>query len=236
MTDLLKQFRRRHIYPLVRPFLPYRGATFGAIRVRYQRHLDGGGTKFGQGFIPFLQSRGMPKQPRAFEWCSGPGFIGFSMLAHELCETLCLADINPEAVAACRQTIADNGLADRVTVYLSDNLKSIPQSEHWDLVVSNPPHFVDQFAGSLRAHDPDWRIHRGFFATVAPFLKPGGVIILQENTAGSTVETFRSVIEQSGLTIVFVQGSVPQRTPDHRFYYIGIMRAGDTVPAWAKPL
>jgi predicted RNA methylase len=236
VADLLKRLRRRYLYPFVRQLFPYRQAAFADVRISYQRHLDGGGTWFGQGFIPFLQSRGMPKRPRIFEWCSGPGFIGFSLLAHGLCETLCLADINPEAVAACRRTIADNGLADRVTVYLSDNLKNIPPSERWDLVVSNPPHFVDEYPGNLLAHDPDWSIHREFFATITPFLAPGGVILLQENNAGSTAETFRSMIEQAGLKIIFVQGGEPQRTPDHRYYYIGIMRTGETPPSWALPM
>ena len=122
----------------------------------------------------------------------------------------------------------------RVAAYLSDNLQSIPPSERWDLVVANPPHFADDYIGHLRAHDPDWRIHREFFRTVAPFLNPGGLIILQENNAGSTVETFRSMIEQSGLAIVFVQGALPIRTAAHQFYYIGVMRAGEALPGWLK--
>ncbi|MGZ8402864.1 MAG: methyltransferase [Rhodoplanes sp.] len=246
-ADLLKQFRRRHchIYPLLRPLFPYRKNRFAAITVHYKKHLDGGGRGIGQGFIPFLQSRGMPKQRRVFEWCAGPGFIGFSLLAHDLCETLCLADVNPEAVAACRRTVEANRLSDRVSVYQSDNLKDIPASERWDLVVSNPPHFagdyilgerMDEYRGDRRAHDPDWRIHREFFATVAPFLSTGGVIILQENNAGSTAETFRGMVEEAGLEILFVQGAAPQRTADGRIYYIGIKRAGDAAPAWARPL
>ena len=59
----------------------------------------------------------MPKQARVFEWCAGPAFIGFSLLGKGQCETLCLADINPTSVAACRRTLADNGLSGRVTVY-----------------------------------------------------------------------------------------------------------------------
>src|ERR1700734_2373494 len=55
-------------------------------------------------------------------------------------------------------TVRVNKLSDRVSVYQSDNLKSIPRSEMWNLVVSNPPHFIDQYAGDIRAHDPDWRI------------------------------------------------------------------------------
>jgi methylase of polypeptide subunit release factors len=181
---------------------------------------------FGQDFIPLLQGLGLPGRSRAFEWCAGPGFIGFSLLAHGLCETLCLADINPEAVRACQRTIADNALSDRVSVYCSDNLRDIPKSEQWDLAVSNPPHFIDEYFGNLRAHDPHWGVHVDFFRTVSPFLKPGGVIILQENNAGSTEETFRSKIEDAGLDIVFTRGDLPFRTRNHQYYFIGIMLAG----------
>jgi hypothetical protein len=228
------RFKRRRIKPLTRRLQPWRTARFGGIRVHYKRHLDGGGSYFGQDFIPFLTGRAMPKQKRAFEWCAGPGFIGFSLLGHGLCETLCLADINGAAVAACRRTIDDNKLADRVAVYESDNLKNIPGSERWNLVVANPPHFDDfDFEYELRAHDPGWRIHREFLASVGPFLTPDGVIVLQENNHGSTADDFRGMIEASGLQIVFVDGCAPQRTPDHRFYYIGIMRKGAPAPAWA---
>lgn len=236
MSGLLAQFRRRHLGSLTRQFRPYRHVSLAGIEVQYERHLDGGGATFGQGFIPFLQSRGMPKQRRAFEWCAGPGFIGFSLLAHGLCDTLCLADINPEAVEACRRTLALNALGDKVTVHLSDNLNSIPKGERWDLVVSNPPHFVDQYVGNIRAHDQDWRIHREFFGAIGSFLSPNGVVVLQENNAGSTADTFRDMIEQVGLKIVFVQGAEPRRTAVSRFFYLGVMRSGDTPPHWALPL
>jgi hypothetical protein len=156
---ILKQFRRRYIYPwlktLYRPLLPYKRATFAGIRVSYKGYLDGGGRGFGQDFIPLLHHYGLPKQERVFEWCAGPGFIGFSMLGHGLCSSLCLADINPEAVQACQRTVSENTLSDRVSVYCSDNLLNIPSTERWDRVVSNPPHFIDEYIGTLRAHDPD---------------------------------------------------------------------------------
>jgi len=72
-----------------------------------------------------------------------------------------------------------------------------------------------------------------FFAAIRSFLKPGGIIVLQENNHGSTVETFRSMIEASGLSIVFVHNCEGRRTPDTRIYHLGIGRRGDTVPAWA---
>jgi len=52
----------------------------GIMFARDALNLDGGGSTFGQDFIPVLRARGMPKVQRTFEWCSGPGFIGFSLL------------------------------------------------------------------------------------------------------------------------------------------------------------
>ncbi|MFY9827795.1 MAG: hypothetical protein WAK69_04135, partial [Rhodoplanes sp.] len=93
---------------------------------------------------------------------------------------------------------------------------------------------TDEYSGDLRAYDPEWSVHREFFATVKTFLAPGGVIILQENGAGSTADTFRGMIEQAGLEVIFVQGGAPQRMSIGRIYYIGIKRAGDVAPEWAR--
>ena len=234
ILNFWKTIEHQHIKPWLRRHRPYTEASYAGLRVSYKRHLDGGGSTFGQDFIPVLRARGMPTVRRAFEWCAGPGFIGFSLLANGLCETLCLADVNPEAVAASRRTVARNSLAEKVAVYQSDNLKNIPASERWDLVVANPPHFLDEAPGHLRYHDPDWRVHRGFFQTVAPHLSPRGVIVLQENNRGSTADMFSGMIADAGLQVVFVQDCAPQKTAHDHMYYVGIVRAGDEVPAWAR--
>ena len=227
-----KRLEHEHIKPALRYLKPWKKRPFGGINIYYKPFLDGGGSSFGQDFIPLLRAKGMPKVQRAFEWCAGPGFIGFSILGHSLSETLCLADINPAAVSACRATVRANGLADKVAVYLSDNLGQIPASEQWDLVVSNPPHFLENY--DLRSSDPDWHIHKEFFETIAGHLAPGGVVILQENNNGSTVESFRAMIAQAGLKIVFAWDAKPELTPEFHFYYLGIMRGSDTPPAWAR--
>src|ERR1017187_7290614 len=151
-SGFLKRIENGYIRPALRRLRPSRHVRYAGIGISYRAELDGGGTGFGQDFISFFKARGMPKQRSIFEWCSGPGFISFSLLGHGFCETLCLADINPDAVASCERTVHANKLSDRVSVYRSDNLRSIPRSEKWDLVVSNPPHFVDQYEGDLRAH------------------------------------------------------------------------------------
>jgi predicted RNA methylase len=231
MVEIFKRLERGYL-PWLRRLRPWQQVSYGDVRVHYKRHLDGGGSAFGQDYIPFLHDRGMPRQARVFEWCAGPGFIGFSLLGFGLCDTLCLAEVNPEALAACRRTIADNGLADRVALYPSDNLKGIPPTEQWDLVVGNPPHFDWRRGRELRFADEGWRLHREFFATVGRFLKPGGVLLIQENNHGSTAATFRAMIEEAGLSLVAVHGGEPRLTPYTRIYYLGIARRGETPPAW----
>ena len=232
MRDFVKRLEYGTVRRVKRVLQPWRYVTYGNVRVHHKRYLDGGGSAFGQDYIPFLRDRGMPRQARVFEWCAGPGFIGFSMLGFGLCDTLCLADINPDAVRACRRTIAENGLAERVAVYHSNNLDDIPEMERWDLVVGNPPHFDWTQTGEARFADSGWNIHRRFFQSVGRFLKPGGVILVQENNHGSTVETFRQMIEETGLSIVLTHNNEPRITPYARIYYLGIMRAGETPPHW----
>jgi len=212
---------------------PHSRPHYGDTEVCCKRFLDGGGSAFGQDFIRLFRDRGVPRQQRLFEWCAGPGFIGFSLLAHGFCGTLCLADINPQAVRAARATVRHNRLADRVAVYRSDNLKEIPPHERWHLVVSNPPHFDEAvFAGEIRAYDGGWQLHRGFFRDVTRFLAPNGVVVLQENNQGSTAETFQPMVADAGLKVVLVEGCRGAVTARPNYYYLGVMRAGDEPPAW----
>ena len=147
---------------------------------------------------------------------------------------MCLADVNPEAVQARQRTVAQNRLAERVAVYHSDNLDRIPATEQWDLVVGNPPHFVDILPGELRFDDQDWKLHRRFFATIRRFLKPGGIIALLENNRGSTAETFRNMIEAAGLSIVSCTIARVDARPILVPTIFGIGRRGDAVPDWAR--
>jgi len=232
MASALKFIERSVIKPRLRRFKRWREVKYGDIRVHYKDHLDGGGRTSGLEYLPLFRDLELPRQQRIFEWCAGPGFIGFAMLGYGFCNTLCVADVNPEAIAACRRTVAENALEHKVAVYLSDNLDQIPRSEQWDLVVGNPPHFVDQAPGELRFYDEHWNLHRGFFTNVGRFLKPDGVIVLLENNLGSTAETFQDMINEAGLSTIFVHGCEGRRTPYPRIYYIGIIRKGATPPRW----
>ncbi len=236
--DMKRSTAPRGMHPLrraLRWMRPHSRIRYEDIEVHYKRFLDGGGSSFGQDYIAFFRGRNMPKQQRVFEWCAGPGFIGFSLLAHGFCETLCLADVAAAAVRAERLTVRRNRLGKRVSAYRSDNLKQIPADERWSLVVGNPPHFADDtFADDIRSYDHDWHLHREFFRDVGRFLAPGGVIVLQENNEGSVAETFRPMITAAGLKIVLVENCRGRRTPEANFYYIGIVREDEDPPEWLR--
>lgn len=195
--------------------MEYRLARYKNLKVAYLPHLDGGGQGFGQSFLPVVRTL-FGKVGRVFEFCAGPGFIGFSLLAHGLCESLCVADINSDAIAAARETVRRNRLKDCVSVYLSDGLNDIPSSEKWDLVVSNPPHFRDAYEGSLRHHDPEWALHRHFYANVGRFLTSTASVLVQENYQGSNEQDFRAMISAAGLGYL---GAFMHRDPTVRGYF-----------------
>src|SRR5579862_3880812 len=74
--------------------LQYYRVKYRDIVVSYLPELDGGGHTFGQQYLDVVRSKVGPVG-HAFEYCAGPGFIGFSLLAHGLCDRLTLADVNP---------------------------------------------------------------------------------------------------------------------------------------------
>jgi methylase of polypeptide subunit release factors len=193
--------------------------TYGDVSVCYVDELVGGGQTYGQDYVTYLP-RHVGKINRLFEWCSGPGFIGFSLLAHGLCDTLCLADVSEAAVEACRETVRRNRLEDRVDVYLSDGLQDVPMSESWDLVVGNPPHWgTDEelkLGPKLICNDPEWLVHRDFYSNVGRFLNPDANVIIQENSDRSSIEDFAPMIEKGGLRFV----NTDQCPANSHIYYV----------------
>lgn len=108
------------------------------LNIYLTNNLEGGGDMYTQDVLNFV-ARNVGKVDSVFEYCAGPGFMGFFLLAHDMCRTLSLADISPQAVKAMNMTVEENKLQDRVRVYQSDCLEAISADERWDFVVANPP-------------------------------------------------------------------------------------------------
>ena len=169
------------------------------IEIVYRWRLNGGGLIFCYEFVHLVAEK-IGKVDHVFEYCAGPGFIGFSLLANNLCERLTLADVNPEAVEVIAETIKANNLQDRVTVYQSDCLDAIPVTEQWDLVVGNPPWWLcPKGWRDIRVCDPQGRVHEKFYQDIRKFLKPRGSIFFIEGGEYTKAGRFEEMITKNGL-------------------------------------
>ena len=203
------------------------------IAVYFDPRFDGGGQGAGQDVVPVINELYPDRVFRnGFEWCSGVGFMGFSLLAHNVCENLYLGDIYEPALRQADKTI-DN-LPEKysqrtVRTMHMKGMSDLDESLKFDLIVSNPPHHdwtVPVFYGDyvcdeeiLRMSiDPKWKVHSEFFRTVKKNLAEDGVILLMENSQASSPDTFRSMIEDAGLRI----NRCVHRTSDKFVYWMEI--------------
>ena len=196
---------------------------------------DGGGMWFGQEFISMLKQRYPGRQfDRCWEWCAGPGFIGFNMLDHGICNRLFLSDIYDPAVELAKETARQAGISDRVHALLFRDLAILPLDYQFDLIVANPPHnsngttnFHTADHGMRLETDPVWTSHKNFFKHVADHLTEDGVIVLQENQLCSTVKDFEPMIKDAGLAVVDTWSSIEFFRPEllTQIYYIEIAHA-----------
>lgn len=207
-------------------------ADLDGIRVHYADELNGAGLEFRRDFVDVITQKGW-QVDRLFEMCCGPAFIGFSLLAKGLCKSLCLADVNPQAVEACKRTISDNDLGDRATVYLSDGLTAIPAEEQWDMVVGSPPFFsrsgprADRIKKAIKFDGPDlmwldkdWQVHRDFYVNVGKHVLPGAPILILESRRESQANDFAIFIREGNLEFV----ETLDCRQNQRLYYMHCVR------------
>lgn len=205
----------------------YLTTRYGDIDVCWHPDLDGGGRHVGQNFNLIVEHL-FGKVNRVFEACSGPGFIGFSLLANDLCDSVVFADVNPDAVTAIKETVKRCSLEKKVTVYQSDALRNIPDEESCDLFVINPPGsrspisvYVSEesrydspeilsinpdddnpegaLVPKLIAEDLGWQLHRRIYQSASRYLRPGGSILMLENSMLSRPDEFIPMINEGDL-------------------------------------
>ena len=199
----------------------------------YTPETNGGGDHFFPEYYD-LVSEFYGRVGHLMEWCSGPGFIGYGMMACNICAHLTLLDKFKPAVDIDKktaensfikhgldfvdtETIYHRRVFPRTTVYHSDTC-SVLSDHKIDLVVGNPPHFeckedaikaLSKLGGTplFNDHlseillDSNWDAHRDMFDEVSTRLSDDGIICLQLHSGGSSPDTFKSMIEESGMRI-----------------------------------
>ncbi len=195
---------------------------FGGLVLFDHPSLHMGGLIFGQDFSRVLHELGLHRCERLFEFCAGPGYIGYQLFAHGFCEKLTLSDINPLGAIAARKTAQFNNIEDRVNIYVSDGLRQIPTVEQWNLVVGNPPLALprDDSEKDIRQYDPDWRLHKHFYSSVKPFMKPQSYVVLLEIEDESSPETFIPMIQEGGGKLVKTHRGTDLGGRPNGLYYV----------------
>lgn len=165
--------------------------------VTYDQSLEGGGIDQRRDFIYIINKIGKPLYQNALEWCSGPGVIGFELLGFNKTKHINFMDYHKPAIDSCIDNSIKNKVEDKVSVYLSDNIKSLPNDKKFDLVVANPPHmfnmsadrngFPDEatekelFENQKRiVLDQDMKIHKEFFANIRDKITDDADIFISE--------------------------------------------------------
>lgn len=196
--------------------------------VSYQSCEDGGGTWFGQDYVQELQRYGRSFD-RCLEWCSGPGFIGFALLAHGICKDLTLMDGHESCAASVALTVQNNHCDHRARFRNLDRVALLPESDRFDLVVANPPHYLTcpGDANYQRiAVDQRWQAHEEFYGSIGRHLNPGATILMQENQAGSLLgpAEFMPMIERNGLAVTgyWTSARYFDRAGPTQIYYLEI--------------
>lgn len=174
--------------------MTHKTLTFkNGLHIEWNRGDDGGGS---EQYLDFLDSIPADKKyNRCLEWCAGLSAIAFSLLDAKLINECVLMDIYEPALLKAMENANNNNLSEKVTYYVCDEIKKLPLTDKFDLIVSNPPHsnhsdwhvdgkLVEVTENHKRLTvDKNWKIHEEFFSNVTNYLNDGADVLLSETDA-----------------------------------------------------
>ena len=144
--------------------------------------------------------------PLALDVGTGSGCIACALASERPDVRVVAIDASPAAVAVARENVEALGLADRVTVSVSDLFSELAPVRA-DLIVSNPPYVpsdvIDTLPPEITGHEPrlaidggpaGLRVIRRLVGEAPRWLQPGAPLVL---------ETFGD--EQAGKVMVLLQ-------------------------------
>lgn len=180
--------------------------TINGIEIHYNEELHLGTLSFNSGFVELLDLLYPEKIfNNCLDWCSGAGFIGFSLFGRNIISELTLLDIYDPAIEACNKTISALN-TDKIATIQADTISKLQKMNQYDLIVGNPPwmpHYVlFKDSGKLRRNtDIGFSIHADFFKHAKDYLTPDGKIVLLEGFFSSSPLDFKPMIEENGMVI-----------------------------------
>ncbi|HWI58112.1 MAG TPA: peptide chain release factor N(5)-glutamine methyltransferase [Bacillota bacterium] len=146
-----------------------------------------------QGWTFLNQFSASPASPlTALDFGTGSGCLAVALAVKSPTAQVSACDLSPEALALARQNALQNGVADRISFFQGDGFAALPPEARFTLIVSNPPYIptaeIDTLQPEVRDYDPrlaldggpdGLRFYRRLAAEAAPFLRPGGKLLLE---------------------------------------------------------
>lgn len=138
---------------------------------------------------------------------TGSGCLAIALSVHCPAARVVAIDISEKALELARQNAARHAVLDRIDFLQGDTFAALNTPRFFDLIISNPPYIPTQEIQSLqievRDHDPRQALdggpdglefYRRIAAQAAPFLKPGGKIMVEfgDGQAAAIREIFES--------------------------------------------
>jgi release factor glutamine methyltransferase len=128
----------------------------------------------------------------ALDFGTGTGCIAITLATKCATAKILATDISAEAIALAKENAAANKVAERIDFLQGDGFATLPKSERFDLIISNPPYIPSAEIATLqpevRDFDPRSALdggadgldfYRRLAAETKPFLKPDGKIMLE---------------------------------------------------------
>ena len=143
---------------------------------------------------------------RGYEWCSGSGPLGYTLLDENIVEHITFSDLYQVGIDDCLATAQHNNITNSVDAFLSSTIAGIPQIDALDLVVSNPPHCWSQNPLELYSRTPflldkDMVAHKEFFKNIKARLSEKAELFIIEHD-DNIKDVYISMGEQGGLTFI----------------------------------
>ncbi|HOX55794.1 MAG TPA: peptide chain release factor N(5)-glutamine methyltransferase [Candidatus Paceibacterota bacterium] len=128
----------------------------------------------------------------ALDFGTGSGCLAIALASKCPASEVYAVDLSPEALSVARENAARHGVAERIRFLHGDGFAALPTDARFDLIVSNPPYIpsaeISELQPEVRDYDPRGALDGGadgleygrrLAAESAPFLKPGGRLMLE---------------------------------------------------------
>jgi release factor glutamine methyltransferase len=169
--------------------------------------------ELGWQFLKNTAARSGSTTPSALDFGTGSGCLAMALTVQCPAARVTALDISPAALALARQNAAKHAVDSRIEFFAGDGFAALPVDSKFDLIISNPPYIP---AADIAALDPEVRNHdprlaldggvdgldfyRRLAREAAPFLRPGGRIMVefgdaQETAVAALFESEKWIVE-----------------------------------------